>query len=384
MKPFRIEVAQAELDGLQNRIAATRWPTESAEIGWSRGVPLDYLRQLADYWHEEYDWRAAEAEINRYPQCTTDIDGANVHFLHVRSAVENATPLLLTHGWPGSVVEFLDVIGPLTDPESYGGESTDAFHVVIPSLPGYGFSGPLAETGWDPFRVARAWAELMNRLGYPEYVVQGGDFGAAVSITLAALAPEHVRAAHVNMLYTAPPRGPIGTAELSEGDLARHDSVARFIADGTGYMKQQVTRPQTIAYALTDSPVGQLAWIVEKFREWTDSAKVPEDAVSIDRLLTNVSIYWFTRTAGSSAQMYHEFADILPISTNPPSPPPLPTPLGVAVYPRDPIQPIRAWAENNFPNIIQWTEHPVGGHFAALEQPELFVADLWAFNRKIR
>jgi len=384
MKPFRIDVAQAELDGLRSRIAATRWPAEPVDAGWSTGVPVDYLRQLADYWREEYDWRAAEAEINGYPQYTTEIDGATIHFLHVRSAVANATPLLLTNGWPGSFVEFLDVIGPLTDPEAHGGDAADAFHVVLPSLPGYGFSGPLTDTGWDWSRIAQAWAELMSRLGYTDYVAQGGDFGAVVALTLAAIAPERVRAAHVNMLFTAPPSGPLDTGGLTEDDLARHDHVARFIANGTGYMAVQATRPRTLAYALTDSPVGQLAWIVEKFREWTDSEKVPEDAVSIDRLLTNVSVYWFTRTAGSSARMYHEFTDVLPITVAQQAPPPLPVPLGVAVYPRDPIQPVRAWAEQRFPNIIQWTEQPAGGHFPAMEQPELFVADLWAFHRKLR
>ncbi len=385
MQPFRVQVAQSEIDDLKQRISATRWPSEPSGVGWDRGVPLDYLRELADYWLSGYDWRAAEAEINRFPQYTTEIDRATIHFLHVRSAEPNATPMLLTHGWPGSVVEFLDVIRPLTDPKAYGGDAAYAYHLVIPSLPGYGFSGPLAEPGWGNVRTAQALAELMNRLGYSRYVVQGGDLGAVISLTLAAVAPENVRAAHVSMLLTPPPDGPIDPSALTAGELAALGDLSRFLADETGYMKQQSTRPQTLAYGLTDSPVGQLAWIVEKFAQWTDWEKAPGDAVSRDRLLTNVSAYWFTRTAGSSAQLYYEMADVLPTSPSPSSPPlPLPTPLGVAVYPRDPSRPIRReWAEPFFPNIIHWAGQPAGGHFAALEQPELFAADLWEFSRKI-
>jgi microsomal epoxide hydrolase len=384
MQPFRVQVTQSEIDDLKHRISATRWPAEPSEVGWERGIPIDHLRELADYWLNEYDWRTAEAEINQFPQYTTEIDGATIHFLHVRSAEPNATPVLLTHGWPGSFVEFLDVIRPLTDPEAYGGDAADAYHLVIPSLPGYGFSGPLSEPGWGNVRIAGAFAELMSRLGYSRYVVQGGDLGALVALTLAAVAPENVRAAHVSMLLTPPPDALDPTALTAE-ELAALERLSRFVTDETGYMKQQATRPQTLAYGLTDSPVGQLAWIAEKFAQWTDWEKVPGDAISRDRLLTNVSAYWFTRTAGSSAQLYYELADILPTSPSPSAPPPpLPTPLGVAVYPRDPSRPIRRdWAEPYFPNIIHWAGQPAGGHFAALEQPGLFAADLWEFSRKI-
>lgn len=384
MQPFRIEIDQGEVDDLRRRISATRWPAEPSGVGWSRGVPVDHLRELADYWLSGYDWRAAEAEINRFPQYTTEIDGATIHFLHVRSAEPGATPMLLTHGWPGSVVEFLDVIGRLTDPEAHGGAAADAYHLVVPSLPGYGFSGPLAEPGWDNVRTARAFAELMSRLGYSRYVVQGGDLGAIVSLTLAAVAPENVRAAHVSLLPTPPPDGLDPTAVTAE-EKAAMERQARFDTDEIGYMKLQSTRPQTLAYGLTDSPVGQLAWIVEKFAQWSEWEKIPGDAISRDRLLTNVSVYWFTRTAGSSAQLYYELADILPTSPSPSSsPPPLPTPLGVAVYPSDPTRPIRReWGKPNFPNIIHWGEQPAGGHFPALEQPKLFAADLWEFSRKI-
>lgn len=384
MQPFRVHVAQDEIDDLKHRISATRWPTEPSGVGWERGIPLDYLRELADYWLGEYDWRAAEEEINQYPQYTTEIDGATIHFLHVRSAEPDATPMLLTHGWPGSVVEFLDVIRPLTDPQACGGDAADAYHLVIPSLPGYGFSGPLAEPGWDHVRIAMAFAELMNRLGYSQYVVQGGDLGSIISLTLAGVAPENVRAAHVSMVLTPPPDGPVDFTALTADEVAALERLSGFMTDEIGYMKQQATRPQTLAYGLTDSPVGQLAWIAEKFAAWCGWEKVPGDAVSRDRLLTNACVYWFTRTASSSAQLYYELAGILPTSPSPASPPPLQTPLGVAVYPRDPSRPIRReWAESLYPNIVHWTEQPSGGHFAALEQPGLFAADLWEFSRKI-
>lgn len=384
MQPFRVHVAQGEVDDLKRRISATRWPTEPSGVGWDRGIPVDYLRELADYWLEDYDWRAAEEGINRFPQYTTEIDGATVHFLHVRSAESDATPMLLTHGWPGSVVEFLDVIGPLTDPKAHGGDAADAYHLVIPSLPGYGFSGPTAEPGWGNVRTAQAFAELMNRLGYSRYVVQGGDLGALISLTLAAVAPHAVRAAHVSMLLTPPPDGPLDPSALTEDELTALQRLSQFLAEETGYMKLQATRPQTLAYGLTDSPIGQLAWIAEKFAQWSDWEKVPGDAVSRDRLLTNVSTYWFTRTASSSAQLYYELADLLPTSSSPSAPTSLPTPLGVAVYPGDPSRPIRReWVEPYYPNIIHWAGQPAGGHFAALEQPGLFAADLWEFSRKI-
>jgi epoxide hydrolase len=302
-----------------------------------------------------------------------------VHFLHVCSPEPAARPLILTHGWPGSVAEFLDVIGPLSDPGAHGGDPADAFHLVIPSVPGYGFSGPVAETGWDLMRVAWAWAELMRRLGYNRYIAQGGDFGALISIALAAVDHEHVAGAHVNFLPTAPSGDSAELGQLTESDQARLQRASWYIQDQSGYMKLQSTRPQTLAYALTDSPAGQLAWIIEKFKEWTHSDKVPEDAIARDRLLTNATIYWLTATAGSSAQLYYEAADFLPTALAPPSLPPLPVPLGVAVFPYDIILPIRRLADRGFPNIVQWSEFDRGGHFAAMEQPDLFVRDLRSF-----
>jgi pimeloyl-ACP methyl ester carboxylesterase len=383
MQPFRIDIPQAALDDLHRRLQDTRWPSELPGVGWQRGVPLRYLQQLAGYWRTTYDWRAAERQLNRFPQFTTQIDGANVHFLQVRSPEPAARPLILTHGWPGSVAEFLDVIGPLHDPGAHGGDPADAFHLVIPSVPGYGFSGPVAETGWDLMRVARAWAELMRRLGYDWYIAQGGDFGALVSLALAAVDHDHVAGAHVNFLPTPPSGDPAELDQLSEPDLARLQRASRFIQEQSAYMKLQATRPQTLAYALTDSPAGQLAWIIEKFKEWTDSGQVPEDAVARDRLLTNATIYWLTGTAGSSAQLYYEAADFLPTAPAPPSLPPLPVPLGEAVYPHDILLPIRRLADQGFPNIVQWSEFDRGGHFAAMEQPDLFVHDVRSFAHAI-
>ncbi|MFG2063959.1 epoxide hydrolase family protein [Micromonospora sp. NPDC048871] len=385
MRPFRIDIPQADLDDLDRRLAAVRWPAELPGVGWERGVPLDYLRDLVDHWRHRFDWRAAERWLNEFPQFTTEIDGANVHFVHVRSAVPDATAVILTHGWPGSFVEFLDLIGPLTDPAAHGGDPADACHVVIPSIPGYGFSGPTRETGWDTRRVARAWAELMRRLGYDRYVAQGGDWGSPISLEVGLADPEHVAGVHVNMLATFPPQDPALFAGLPDEDLARLEFAQNFEQDGAGWRKIQSTRPQTLSYGLTDSPVGQLAWIVEKFYEWTDSAKVPEDAVDRDFLLTNVMVYWLTATAGSSAQLYYESnrldADFIRTWAGPWN---LTMPVGVAVLPADAVRPVRRWAEQILPTLNQWTVFDQGGHFAALEQPTLLVEDLRNFIRSLR
>jgi epoxide hydrolase len=386
MQPFRIDIPQAALDDLRDRLDRTRWPAELPNVGWDRGVPVAYLRELVDYWRTGYDWRAAEARINQFPQFTTDIDGANVHFLHVRSPEPQALPLILTHGWPGSVAEFLDVLEPLADPRAHGGDLASAFHVVIPSLPGYGFSGPTLEPGWDVVRIAEAWAELMASLGYHRYIAQGGDLGSIVAIILGEMDREHVAGVHVNMLLTSPAGDhPDELTGLSDADRERLALLPRFRADLSGYMKVQSTRPQTLAYGLTDSPVGQLAWMVEKFREWTDSKNVPEEAVSRDMVLTNVMIYWLTATAGSAAQIYYESAPLLPIADAPPGARAASAvPLGVAVFPKDVLLPVRRFAERDFSNIVHWSEFDRGGHFAAMEEPDLFVADLRAFALAVR
>lgn len=384
MEPFRIEIPDADLEDLRRRLAATRWPDEVPGLGWERGAPLDYVRELAEYWRTTYDWRAAEARLNAFPQYRTEIDGAVVHFLHVRSPEPDALPLVLTHGWPGAVEEFTEIIGPLTDPRAHGGDPADAFHVVIPSIPGYGFSQPLREPGWDVPRIANAWAELMAQLGYDRYAAQGGDAGSPISLALAALHPEQVVGVHVNMLMTFPSGDPAELAALTEADQQRLGLLVRFDQDLSGYMKIQATRPQTIAYGLTDSPAGQLAWIAEKFLEWTGSDKRPEEAVDRDRLLTIVSIYWFTASAGSSAQFYFEGAEAVRQAASGAPPPPVPVPVGVAVFPHDVFQPIRSFAERDIPTITRWTELDRGGHFAALEQPRLLTDDVRAFFRDLR
>jgi epoxide hydrolase len=387
MHPFRVDIPQADLDDLHRRLANTRWPDELPGVGWSRGVPLGYLKELAEYWRTGYDWRAAEARLNQFPQFVTEIDGANVHFYHVRSPEPDALPLVITHGWPGSVAEFLDVIGPLTDPRAHGGDPADAFHLVVPSLPGYGFSGPTSQTGWDYTRTARAWATLMERLGYDSYAVQGGDHGSFVSMELARHAPDKVLGVHVNMLITLPSGDPDEMADLSQEDGARLGKLAMFDAEMAGYMKLQSTRPQTVSYALTDSPVGQLAWIVEKFAEFTDpvdSANAPEEAVDRDQMLTNITIYWLTRTASSAAHYYYETREYLHAAFTPGTQPaPVDVPIGVLVFKPD-FAPVRRFAERDYPTITHWNEYDRGGHFAAMEQPETFVHDVREFCRSLK
>ncbi|MFG2054254.1 epoxide hydrolase family protein [Micromonospora sp. NPDC048930] len=375
--PFQINIPQDHLDDLRQRLSHTRWPSEVPGAGWAAGVPLNYLKDLADYWQTTYDWRAHEARLNEFPQFTTVIDGQKMHFLHVRSPEPEALPLILTHGWPGSIVEFMKIIGPLTDPARHGGDAADAFHVVAPSLPGFGFSSPLAAPAWDTSRVARAWAELMRRLDYHRYGAQGGDTGAIVSPELGRIDPDHVIGVHVNNLGTFPSGDPAELVGLTEADQARLALMTTWGRDMSGYAIVQSTRPQTISYALTDSPVGQLAWIVEKFKEWTDpSAALPEDAVDRDLILTDVSVYWLTGTAGSAARIYYEDA-----RTWGQAQPRSSVPTGVAVFPNDiTIQPL---AERDH-NVVHWTEFSRGGHFAAMEAPDLLVGDVREFFRKLR
>ncbi|MFE9191818.1 epoxide hydrolase family protein [Micromonospora sp. NPDC007208] len=381
MERFRVDILQEDVDDLRRRLRETRWPV-LFDAGWDRGVPADYLRELVDYWCDEFDWRAMERRINEVPQFVTTINGAPVHFLHVRSPEPDATPMIITHGWPGSVTEFLDVIGPLTDPVAHGGDAADAFHLVIPSMPGFGFSGPMPAPGWNNLTVAKAWAELMSRLGYDRYIAQGGDFGAGISYALAQIDAEHVVGLHLNTLVTTPAAD--GSDVLDDEDRRRLARSQRFLDVLAGSMKLQATRPHTIAYALSDSPVGQLAWIVEKFKDWADSGKVPEDAVERDRILAIVSIFWFTGTAGSSAQFYYETVDYLPISNPTVRYAPIRQPLGVAVFPQGVFLPIRRFVERDFPTLSHWSEFDRGGHFAALEEPDLFVGDVRKFARVVR
>jgi epoxide hydrolase len=382
VRPFRIEVPDTALDDLRDRLGRTRWPDELPGAGWAYGVPLGYLKELAGYWRDGYDWRAEEARLNQFPQFLTTIDGARVHFLHVRSPEPGALPLVVTHGWPGSVAEFLEVIGPLTDPAAYGGDPADAFHLVIPSIPGYGFSGPTAEPGWTTERVGRAWVELMRRLGYQRYGAQGGDWGAFVSPEVGRADPDHVVGVHVNAAtFGFIPFGDVGPEELAtftEAEKARLERIEWFRSDGNGYFHVQATRPQTLAYSLTDSPVGQLAWIVEKFKEWTHPAReLPEAAIDRDWLLTNVMLYWLTGTAGSAARLYYENLHAAPAWGRPPAT----TPTGVAVFAEDVA--IRRYAEQAN-NIVHWSEFDRGGHFAAMEAPDLLVQDVRACFRPLR
>jgi len=387
IRPFRVDIPDAELDYLRARLDLTRWPDEVPGVGWMYGVPLAYLQELASYWRHDYDWRAQEALLNSHPQYTTTIDGTNVHFYHVRSPHPQALPLLLVHGFPGSVVEFLQVVEPLIDPVAHGGNASDAFHLVIPSIPGYGFSGPTVETGWTPWRVGGAFATLMARLGYARYGAHGTDWGSRIVRDMGLQDPEHLVGIHRTILH-APPRSDDDLSTYSASDLERLNDIAHFGRELSGYMLIQSTRPQTLAYALTDSPVGQLAWIVEKFMEWTDATDAPEDAVDRDLMLTNVMLYWLTATAGSSSRLYWELrhwgVNDRPnpgVNWNTPTPSPMPT--GVAVFPAEVMRPLRRLSEPT-DNIVHWTEFDRGGHFAGMEEPDLLTGDLQVFFRHFR
>jgi pimeloyl-ACP methyl ester carboxylesterase len=385
VRPFQIAIPDTALEDLHQRLARTRWPHVLAGVGWERGVPQSYLEQLVAYWRNEFDWRAQEETLNQFSQFVTTIDGQQIHFLHVRSAEAGALPLIITHGYPASVVGFTDIIGPLSDPRAHGGDPADAFHLVLPSLPGFGFSAPLQESAWEATRTARAWVELMHRLGYERYVAQGEDIGAGVTGMLGALDPEGVIATHVNTdpLATALIGERVGVdlegfaaSELSPRDHERVEFLARYAAEGKGYLQLQGTRPQSIAYALTDSPVAQLAWIVEKFKEWTNpAAELPDDAVDRDQLLTNVSLYWFTRTGASAANFLYEAMHSSEWLA------PSGTPQGWAVFAADGV--IRRLLDPER-QIEHWSEFDRGGHFAAMEAPDLLVDDVRKYFRSFR
>jgi len=391
IQSFKIAIPQTDLDDLHDRLARTRWPNQLPGVGWSRGVPLDYLKDLAEYWRTGYDWRKHEARLNVFPQYTTQIDGQTIHFLHVRSPEADALPLILTHGWPSSPVEFLKVIGPLSDPRAHSGNPSDAFHVVIPSLPGYGFSTPVQEVGWgNLFRVAQAWMELMSRLGYERYAVQGTDAGSGVALILGMIDASRVVGVHLTGTSAAFPFGPpISLEGLSEADWARGERFNKMREDGIGYLWIQSTRPQTLAYLLNDTPVGQLAWIVEKFQAWTDpAAELPEEAVDRDQLLTNVSIFWFTGAGASSAnamyegmQAYRQMAAQQSQGAGDKPDEPSGPPTGVAVFAADTT--IRSVFDPGN-TIKHWSEFDRGGHFPAMEVPNLLIGDTREFFSKLR
>ena len=377
-EPFRIAVPDAVLADLRARIRAARWPEPLEDPDWSYGIEQGALRELARYWVDGYDWRKQEAALNAFPQFTSAIDGQRLHFLHVRSPEPRAFPLIVTHGWPGSIVEFTKILGPLSDPAAHGGDPADAFHVVAPSLPGYGFSQPNNARGWDPPRIGRAFAELMRRLGYPAYGAQGGDWGSIVSQCVARAAPESCRAIHLNFLFVPPPSAE-ALAKATPEELAAYGTFTHYVAEEAGYAQLQSTKPETLGYALNDSPVGLLAWIAEKFRAWTDCDGVIENAVSRDELLTNVTLYWVTGTAPSAGRLYREsrVGGTLDLSSR------LETPVGHAAFPKEVMRSPRAWVEQRY-NLVHWTDMPRGGHFAALEQPERLVEDVRLFFRRFR
>lgn len=375
IEAFEVRVGDEVLEDLHHRLARTRFPDQIDDTGWEYGIPVDYLRDLVGYWRDTYDWREHEARLNAFEQFRTTIDGQRIHFIHARSAHPGALPLLLTHGWPGSVVEFLDAIPRLTDPESFGGRADDAFHVIVPSLPGYGFSEPPRSPGWDVPRIARAFIELMARLEYPSYFAQGGDWGAQVTTWIGALDPEHCAAIHLNMAPGLPPAGPEALTEQEQADLV---SMKQFTNDESGYAIEQGTKPQTVGVGLNDSPAGLLAWIVEKFRSWSDSDGHPEPTFSRDQLLTNVMLYWVTQTAASSARLYWETRH-----SAAGSPPFVDVPTGVARYPKEVLRWPRSWVERQC-NVVYWESLPRGGHFPAMEEPELFVDDLRRYFNTVR
>jgi len=373
INPFRIAVADADLDDLRSRLARTRWPEAECVDDWSQGIPLDYTRELADYWANEYDWRARESALNRFDQFTTEIDGLDIHFIHQRSPHDDAFPVVITHGWPGSIVEFHKVIEPLTNPTAHGGRAEDAFHVVCPSLPGYGFSGKPATTGWGIGKIAEAWDTLMSRLGYQRYGAQGGDWGAAVT-TQIGRNEGRCLAIHVNMPIGFPPADMGDPTDEEQQALERLNYYQQW---DSGYSKQQSTRPQTLGYGLVDSPVGQLAWIVEKFWSWMDCDGHPENVLTRDELLDNVMLYWTTASAASSARLYWESFTFFGGGQL------VKLPTGIAAFPKEIIRAPRSWCEATY-NITHWTTMPRGGHFAAFEQPELFVDDVRTFFATVR
>jgi len=375
IRPFRIAVPQTALDDLRRRLAATRWPDPEIVSDTTQGVQEKRLRALVDYWRSKYDWRKVEAQLNALPQYITKIDGVDIHFLHIRSKHPNALPLLMTHGWPGSVVELLKVVGPLTDPTAHGGRAEDAFHLVLPSLPGYGFSGRPQTTGWGRHRVAEVWHKLMQRVGYTQYVAQGGDWGAVVTQAMGHQAPKGLMGIHINMPAVVPKTLP---DKLTEREQAAMDALNKFFSNGAGYAQIQATRPQTIGYALADSPVGQAAWIYEKLAAWTDSGGNPETVLTRDEMLDDITLYWLTNTATSSARFYWENSDLAFFAVE------IDIPVGVTVFPGEIYRAPKSWAQLCYHKLIYWNEVDKGGHFAAFEQPALFARELRAAFAPLR
>jgi pimeloyl-ACP methyl ester carboxylesterase len=386
--PFRIDVPEEELGDLRRRIAAARWPSEELVADRSQGVQLATIQALARYWTSDYDWRACEARLNALPQFTTEIDGVVIHFIHVRSQHENALPLIMTHGWPGSVIELLETIGPLTDPTAHGGSAEDAFDVVLPSMPGYGFSSEPTEVGWNAGRVAGAWAELMHRLGYGRYVAQGGDQGASVTDAMGRQAPDGLLGIHMNLLL-AGLAGGYHEAEPSEDERAALDAIATFSTSGKGYFIEQATRPQTIGYALLESPVALACWMLDHdtdsyykiSRAFVDGQ--PAGNLTPERIVDNITLYWLTRTGVSAARSYWESGRAAALAAGH-APPQVSLPVAFSTFPGEIFRAPRSWVEKAYPNVTYFNEVDRGGHFAAWEEPELFSQELRAAFRSLR
>jgi len=375
IEPFKLSVAQSELDDLRARLLRTRWPQKETVNDASQGVPLEKMRALCDYWANAYDWRRCESRLNELRQFHTTIDGLQIHFLHVRSPEADAIPLIMTHGWPGSVLEFLKVAGPLTDPASHGRDPRDAFHLVLPSLPGYGFTQKPTQAGWNAQRTAAAWAELMRRLGYDRWFAQGGDWGSVVTRALGESRAQGCAGIHLNLSFVPPIAEDMATLTVEEQAML---GKAKYYQDfGSGYAKQQTTRPQTLGYGLNDSPVGQAAWIYEKLIDWTDNDGAADTILTVDEMLDNITLYWLTETATSSAQFYWENA-----AAN--SAKKVEVPTGITQFSGDLFNASRRWVERAYPQIVYWSEQTRGGHFAAWEQPEIFTDELMACFRQFR
>ena len=388
IQPFHVEVPEEALTELRRRLAATRWPSRELVTDRSQGVQLATMQELARYWATEYDWRACEARLNALPQFTTEIDGVDIHFLHVRSPHADALPLILTHGWPGSVIELLETVGPLTDPTAHGGRAEDAFHLVLPSLPGYGFSGEPTEPGWDVGRVGRAWAELMTRLGYARYVAQGGDVGAGVTDAMGRQAPEGLLGIHMNLLVTA--LGPPLPADTDQ-ERAAADALATFRADGFAYFLEMATRPQTIGYALLDSPVALAAWLLDHDTDSYDKIAHafvdgrPSGNLTRDRIVDNVTLYWLTGTGASAARSYWDSYGVAATAAAAGhAPPEVSVPVGFTTFPDEIWRTPRSWAEKSYPTLTYFNEVDRGGHVAAWEEPELFTTEVRAAFRPLR
>ena len=370
IKPYKIKISNEDLEDLKGRLSSTRWPEKETVEDWSQGVPLSYIKEVHDYWINEYDWRSREEYYNSLPQFITDIEGIDIHFIHIKSKHEEAQPLIMSHGWPGSIVEFHKVINSLVDPVSYGGKTEDAFHLVCPTLPGYGFSGKPTQTGTGVERIAELWDLLMNKIGYSDYFAQGGDWGSAITIAIGKQNKGSCKGLHVNMPFAPPTKEALENP--NERDKIAFEGLNYYQEWGSGYSKQQSTRPQTLGYGLVDSPIGQASWIIEKFYEWTDCDGHPENIFTKEELLDNVMFYWLTKSASSSARLYWE--SFGSFGGNPEEK--LEIPIGCSIFPKEISRTPRSWAEQVYSNIVYWNELEKGGHFAAFEQPQIFLDEI--------